>query len=392
MTLITQADRMEPIPFSGIRKVFEEANRLQKEGKKIINLGIGRPDFDTPSHIKDAAIEALNNGLVHYTSNYGAEGLLNAIKEKLAKENGIEMDEKELIVTAGVNEAVALAFFALLNPGDEVLVPNPCWPHYFRCAELVEAKSVSYPLTEEDHFNLNPKEIEKRITSKTKMIIINTPNNPTGAVASKDALEEVAALAKKYDLLVLSDEIYEKLLYEDCKHYSLASFPGMKERTLTVNGFSKAYSMTGWRIGYMAAAKPFIDAMIRVHQYTVVCATSFAQYGAESALRGSQSCVKEMRSEFDRRRKLVVDRIGEIDGLSVSVPQGAFYAFINIKSLGMSSEEAARFYLREAGVALVPGSAFGNYGEGYVRASFANSYENIKEAMDKIEVVTQSLK
>lgn len=391
MTSLTQAKRMDNIPFSGIRKVFEEANRLQNQGRNIINLGIGRPDFDTPSHIKEAAIEALKEGQVHYTSNYGTTGLLQALQEKLSGENGINVENGELIVTVGANEAITLAALGLLDPGDEVLVPDPAWLHYFYCAEMAGAKSAFYPLNEEDGFNLNPDVIESLITPKTKMLIVNSPHNPTGSVASQDALEKVSALAKKHDLIVLSDEIYEKLIYEDREHYSIASFPGMKDRTLTVSGFSKAYSMTGWRVGYVAATRPFIDAMIRVHQYTVTCATSFAQYGAEAALRGSQDCVMMMRAEFDHRRRLVLDRIDKIDGLSVSAPQGAFYAFVNVKDLGMSSEKVSRYLLHEAGVALVPGSAFGENGEGYIRVSFANSYENIDKAMGDIKDAVQDL-
>lgn len=345
-----EAKRMHQIPFSGIRKVFEEVNLLESNGKEIINLGIGRPDFDTPSHIKEAAIKAIKDGQVHYTSNYGIVGLLEALKEKLKTENGLALEDGELIVTVGANEAVSLATLALLDLGDEVLVPDPAWLHYFYCVELAGAKSVSYQLKEEDGYNLNPEEIEKLITPKTKMIIVNTPHNPTGSVASKEALEKLANLAIEHDLIVLSDEIYEKLIYEDCRHYSIASFPGMKERTLTIGGFSKAYSMTGWRIGYVAAAKPFIDAMVRVHQYTVTCATSFAQFGAEAALKGPQQNVETMRNEFNRRRKLVVECINEIDGLSVATPHGAFYAFVNVKMLGRSSEEVARYILHEAGL------------------------------------------
>lgn len=391
MRAMKQAERMDNIPFSGIRKVFEEANILEKQGREIINLGIGRPDFDTPAHIKEAAIKALNEGFVHYTSNYGTEGLIDAIKTKLEKENGVRVDKNEIIVTVGANEAVSLAMMALLDPDDEVLVPNPSWLHYFYCAELAGAKSVSYPIKEENDFMINPADIEQLITNKTKMLVVNTPHNPTGAVLSKEVLESIADIAKKHNLIVISDEIYEKLIYEDQVHYSLASFQGMQERTLVVNGFAKAYSMTGWRIGFIAGPKPFIDAMVRVHQYSVTCPTSFAQVGAEMALRGPQDCVEYMKSEFNKRRQLVVDAVNQIDGLRVVCPQGAFYAFINIKELGLTSEEAARYFLHEAGIAMVPGSAFGEYGEGYIRAAFSNSYENIAKAMNYLETATKKI-
>lgn len=383
---------MDHIPFSGIRKVFEEANRLQKEGKDIIHLGIGRPDFDTPQHIKDAAIKALKDGEVHYTSNYGHADLIDAVREKLHKDNHVYVKDNEIIITVGVNEAVSLAMMATLNPGDEILVPNPSWSHYFYCAELAGAKSVSYPLFEENNFSLNPNDIEKLITPKTKMIVVNTPHNPTGAVLDKSTLEQVASLAKKHDLLVLSDEIYEKLIYEDAVHDSIASLPNMDERTIVVNGFAKAYSMTGWRIGYLAGPKELIDAAVRVHQYTVTCATSFAQRGAEAALRGSQSCVENMRLAFDQRRKLVIDSVRKMNGLNVVPPKGAFYAFINTSNLGMTDEKAAHYFLHEANVAVVPGSAFGKFGKGYVRLAFSNSYENIAVAMERIEKQVNKIK
>lgn len=385
------ADRIDRIPFSGIRKVFEEVDRLESMGKNIINLGIGRPNFDTPGHIKDAAIKGLNDGDVHYTSNYGIPPLVTAIQNKLKQDNDIDVNQDEIIVTVGANEAVFLAFMAVLNAGDEVLIPNPSWSHYFYCAELAGATTVSYPILQENKFNIDIAHIESRITSKTKMIVLNTPHNPTGAICDKETLQDIANLAKKHNLIVLSDEIYEKLIYEDSIHYSIASLPDMAERTFVVNGFSKAYSMTGWRIGYIAGPKPYIDAMIRVHQYTVTCATSFAQLGAEAALTNSQDCVEEMKSEFDLRRQLVVESINKIDGLKVIEPKGAFYAFVDITQLGISDVEAAHLYLQEAGVAMVPGSVFGEFGEGFLRVAFSNSYSNIKKAMELISSTTEAI-
>lgn len=382
---------MDDIPFSGIRKVFEAAGQLEKQGKDIINLGIGRPNFDTPAHIKEAAKKSLDEGNVFYTSNYGTEGLRSAVAEKLKRDNGLDYEMTDVIVTVGANQAVSIAMTALLDPGDEVLVPNPSWLHYFYCADLVGAKTVSYPLLEENGFNVIPEDIEKLITPKTKMVIVNSPNNPTGSILSKESLQAIADIANKYDLIVLSDEIYEKLIYDDSVHYSIASLDGMKERTVLIHGVSKSYSMTGWRIGFAVSAnKEFISAMIRVLQYTVTCANSFAQDGAEAALRGSQQCVEDMRLQFDRRRKLVYDRINKIEGLSCIAPKGAFYCFVNIKKLGMSDQEASDYYLNEAGVAMIPGSAFGEYGAGYLRVAFSNSYENIEKAMDRIADATAS--
>lgn len=385
MSKLTQAKRMDNILFSGIRKVSERIDELQKKGEDIINLTIGRPDFDTPKNIKKAAISALEEGHVHYTSNYGIATLQKALKEKLLKENEIRLKEKELIVTVGASEAIMLAFLSILNSNDEVLIPNPSWLNYFYCAELAGAKGVSYMLLEENDYKIDIKEIENLITDNTKMIVINTPQNPTGSITGKEKLKKIAKIAQKKNIIVLSDEIYEKILYDKQQHYSIASFPGMKERTLTINGFSKAYSMTGWRIGYIAGPKELIDPLLKVHQYTVTCPTSFAQYGALEALRNSESDIAIMKNEFEKRRNLVFDRINKIPYLSLSLPKGSLYAFVNIKELNMTSEEASDYFLQRARVAMVPGSVFGRGGEGYLRLSFANSYENIEKALDNIE-------
>lgn len=377
-----EAERMQRIPFSGIRKVFEEVSRLEKQGKKVINLCIGRPDFDTPEHIKAAAKKALDDGLVHYTSNYGLDALREAIAEKLERENGVRgVGPSNVIVTAGANDAVFIAMMAFLDPGDEVIIPNPAWLHYYYCAELAGARPVSVPLRPENGYVVDPDEVERLVTPRTKMLVVNTPQNPTGAVFGAEVLERLAEIARKHDLLVLSDEIYEKLIYDGLQHVSMASLPGMWERTITVNGFSKAYSMTGWRLGYVVGPEQFVSAMIRVHQYTVTCATSFAQQGGVAALRGSQECVERMRQEFDRRRQVLIEAFCDGgQGLSMVRPRGAFYGMLDIRRTGMSSEEAARFFLREAGVAMVPGSAFGEYGEGYLRVAYSNSYENVLQA------------
>ena len=387
-----QSVKMDTIPFSGIRKVFEAAGQLEKQGKEIINLGIGRPNFDTPEFIKDAAKKAIDDGFTYYTSNYGIEPLREAIAQKFNRDNGLDMNMSDIIVAVGANQAVSIAMTAMLDPGDEVLVPNPSWLHYFYCAELCGAVAVSYPLLEENEFNVQIEEIEKLITPKTKMIIVNSPNNPTGSVLTRESLEKIAKIAEEHDLIVLSDEIYEKLLYDESKHTSIASLPGMSNRTIIINGVSKAYAMTGWRIGFVASKNPeFISAMIRVLQYTVTCASSVSQYAALAALEGPQECTEEMRVQFDRRRKLVYESINKIPGLSCICPKGAFYCFVNIKGLGITDEEASEYFLNEAGVAMIPGSAFGVYGTGYLRIAFSNSYENIEKAMGKIKEATEKL-
>ncbi|MFB0508062.1 MAG: pyridoxal phosphate-dependent aminotransferase [Thermodesulfobacteriota bacterium] len=386
------ADRMESIPFSGIRKIFEEVNRRQAVGEDIVRLEIGRPDFDTPTHIKEAARRALDEGKVHYSSNYGVPELREAIAQKLKQDNALFYDPAtEIIVTVGANEAVFIAMMALLNPGDEVLIPDPCWLHYFYCTQMTGAVPISVPMREEKGFNPHIDDFRSRITPKTRMIVINTPNNPTGAVYTSEVLEELAQLAREKDLLVLSDEIYEKMVYAGNGHFSIAGFPGMRERTVTVNGFSKIYSMTGWRLGYTAAHKDLTGAMIRIHQYTTVCATSFAQWGAIEALQGPQREAEMMVKEFDRRRKLVYGALMEMPGIEVVEPKGAFYVFPNIKSLGKSPEELSWYLLDEAKIAVVPGTVLGDYGADHIRISYANSYENLEIAMDRMRAALQKI-
>jgi len=388
-----EAKRMETIPFSSIRKVFEEVKKLERKGETIIHLEIGRPDFDTPKHIKEAAKKALDEGFVHYTSNYGILELREAIAKKLEQDNNIKVDpEKEIIVTLGTNEAILMSMLGVLNPGDEVLIPEPAWFHYRYCAKLAEAKPISIPLRPENNFQLDPQDVHSKITSRTKMLIINSPHNPTGCVQSKETLEGIAEIAQKYNLLILSDEIYEKIIYDGIRHYSIASFPGMEDRTLTINGFSKLYSMTGWRVGYVAASEKLIDCLIRVHQYTTVCACSFAQKGALSALEGPQECVNEMVKEFDRRRKLIISYLDKVEGVFYVKPQGAFYFFPSIEHFKLNSEEFVKYVLKEGKVALVPGSSFGEGGEGYVRIAYSNSYENIEEGLRRLKEILKNIK
>ena len=379
------ADRMETIPFSGIRKVFEEVIRREKAGEKIIHLNIGRPDFDTPKNIKEAAKKALDEGKVHYASNYGIPELRDAIAQKTDQENNIVYDPVgEIVVTVGANEGVLLAMMGLLNPGDEVLIPDPVWLHYFYCAQMAGAVPISVPTREENEFVPSIEDFKALLTEKTKMIVLTSPNNPTGAVASAEALDALAQLAKEKDLFVISDEIYESMVYDGNRHISIAGLPGMKERAIIVNGFSKKYSMTGWRLGWICSDKVLMSAMIRIHQYTTVCATTFAQYGAAEALTGPQDGINRMITEFDRRRGFVYDALKEMPGIKVLRPKGAFYIFPNITGTGKTSEEITGYLLDEAKIAVVPGSVFGNYGEGYIRISYANSYENLEIAMSNM--------
>ncbi|RKI64053.1 pyridoxal phosphate-dependent aminotransferase [bacterium 1xD42-67] len=386
------ANRMEALPFSEIRVMMERATQMQKDGEDVIHMEIGRPDFDTPQVIKDAANTALANGNVFYTSNYGTPELRQAIADKLKRDNDIDYKAEEILVTIGVGEGTYAAVAAFTEPGDEILVPDPVWLNYIHVPHFFGAVPVSYALKEENDYQIDLDQIEGLITPKTKMLVINTPGNPTGVVQSRETLEKLAEIAKKHDLIVVSDEIYEKLVYDGAKHISIASLPGMKERTITLNGFSKCYSMTGWRLGYVAAPVEFIKAMVRVHAYINTCAPSFVQEAGITALEKAEPDVQEMVKEYQRRRDYAVSAINAIDGLSCKNPGGAFYIFVNIKSLGKTSAEMADYLLDHAKIAAVPGSAFGPQGEGYIRLSYACSYERIVEAMERLEKAVADLK
>ena len=379
------APRMQALPFSGIRVMMERANRMARDGIDVIHMEIGRPDFDTPQLIKDALYQSVQGGNVFYTSNYGTNELRQAICRKLARDNRITYAPEEILVTVGVGEGTYAAIAAFLNEGDEILVPDPVWLNYIHVPQFFGAKPVTYGLREENNYQIDPAEIARLITPQTKMLILNTPGNPTGTVQTRETLEALAALAEKNDLIVVSDEIYEKLVYGGAEHVSFASLPGMRERTITLNGFSKCYSMTGWRLGYAAAPKEFIQAMVRVHQYINTCAPSFVQEAGITALEQGEAEIERMRLEYERRRDYAVRAINAIDGLSCVVPNGAFYIFVNIRPLGMTSREAADYLLDTAHVATVPGSAFGAHGEGYLRLSYACAFDRIVEAMARIE-------
>lgn len=386
------ASRMEALPFSEIRVMMEKATQMQKNGEDVIHMEIGRPDFDTPAVIKQAANTALANGNVFYTSNYGSPELRQAIAAKLQRDNGVDYKAEEILVTIGVGEGTYAAIAAFTEAGDEILVPDPVWLNYIHVPHFFGAVPVSYALKEENDYQINLDELEGLITPKTKMLVINTPGNPTGVVQSMETLEALAELAKKHDLIVVSDEIYEKLVYGSARHISIAALPGMKERTITLNGFSKCYSMTGWRLGYAAAPVEFIKAMVRVHAYINTCAPSFVQEAGITALEKAEPDVQEMVKEYQRRRDYAVSAINAIDGLSCKTPGGAFYIFVNIKALGKTSAEMADYLLDHAKIAAVPGSAFGPQGEGYIRLSYACSYERIVEAMERLKKAVADLK
>lgn len=389
---VRQANRMEKIQLSGIRNVFEKVGEMERRGEKIIHMEIGEPDFDTFIHIKDSAKRALDEGIVHYTPSAGLPELREAIAKKLFRDNGIEIDpRKELLITIGATEAVFLCMVGILNPGDEILVPEPMFIYYADWGEFAGAKTVSVPLREEENFRLKPEDIDRCATPNSRMLVLNSPHNPTGTVLDQDSLAAISEVAQKHDLIVLSDEVYEKMVYDGAKHYSIASFPGMKSRTLTINSFSKTFSMTGWRLGYVVGNPNLIEALLKVHQHTVACPVSFAQKGALAALTSSQQCVDEMVEEFDRRRKLVVARLSLIDGVKLVRPQGAFYVFASIKALGKSSQEIADYLLEEAKVAVVPGSCFGSLGEGYIRIAYSTSHDHLEEGLSRIKVALTKL-
>ena len=385
------AARMNRMAPSGIRKVNEKALAMERAGERVLHFEIGRPDFDTPEYIKRAAEQALADGKVHYTSNFGLMELRQAIADKLKRENNVDYTASEVLVTVGLSEAVFAVLATILEEGDEILVPDPVWLNYINVPNLLGAKAVTYGLTEETGFQMNLEEVKAKITPKTRAIVIITPNNPTGGVLSEDVLKELAEIAVSNDLMVISDEVYERLVYDGAKHISIASLPGMKERTFTMNGMSKAYAMDGWRLGYVAAPEEYILAMNKFHQHNTTCAPNFVQVAAIAALNEEGDEVKEMVKEYQRRRDYAVKAINEIPGLHCECPKGAFYIFINCKSLNMKSADLSAYLLEEAKIALVPGDVFGPGGEGYLRMSFANSYENVVEGCAQLKKGVEQL-
>ena len=374
---------------SGIRKFFD----IVHEMKDAISLGVGEPDFDTPWHIRDEGIYSLEKGRTFYTSNAGLKELKIEIDKYLKRRFGVSYDyNNEIMVTVGGSEAIDIAMRAMLDPGDEVLIPQPSYVSYLPCCVLANGTPVIIELKAENRFRLTPEELEAAITPKTKLLVLPFPNNPTGAIMEKEDLEKIAEVVKKYDLFVLSDEIYSELTYTGNNHVTIASLPGMKERTITLNGFSKAYSMTGWRLGYAACNEEIVKTVNKLHQHVVTCATSFVQKAGVVALKEEKNEVTDMVKEYQRRRDYAVKAINEIDGLSCRCPKGAFYIFINIEKLGMSGQEFAPLLLENAKVAMVPGDVFGSEGDHYIRMSFANSYENVVEGCKRLKEFVEKIR
>ena len=374
---------------SGIRKFFD----IVSEMKDAITLGVGEPDFDTPWHIRDEGIYSLEKGKTFYTSNAGLKELKIEIDRYLTRRCGISYDyNSEILVTVGGSEAIDIAMRAMLDPGDEVLIPQPSYVSYEPCCILANGTPVIIELKAENQFRLTAAELEAAITPKTKLLVLPFPNNPTGAIMEKADLEAVAEVVKKYDLYVISDEIYSELTYtEDTSHVSIASLPGMKERTILINGFSKAYAMTGWRLGYACGPEVIIKQMTKIHQFAIMCAPTTSQYAAVEALKNGDEDVAKMREEYNGRRRYLMHRFKEM-GLDCFEPFGAFYVFPCIKEFGMTSDEFATALLNAQKVAVVPGTAFGTCGEGFIRISYAYSLDVLRKAMDRIEAFITQLR
>lgn len=374
------ADKVVDIKPSGIRKFFD----IVSEMDDVISLGVGEPDFDTPWHIRDEGIYSLEKGKTFYTSNSGLKELRMEICNYLKRRVNVEYDwAKEVIITVGGSEAIDIGLRAMINPGDEVLIPQPSYVSYEPCAILADATPVIIDLKAENEFRLTAKELEDAITDKTKLLILPFPNNPTGAIMERADLEAIAEVVIKHDLFVMSDEIYSELTYKD-EHVSIASLPGMRERTILINGFSKAYAMTGWRLGYACGPQEIIQQMTKIHQFAIMCAPTTSQYAAVEALKNGDADVEEMRTSYNQRRRFLMESFRKM-GLECFEPYGAFYVFPCIKEFGMTSDEFATRFLEEEKVAVVPGTAFGDSGEGFLRISYAYSLEKLRLAMDKME-------
>lgn len=371
---------------SGIRKFFDVVSEMPD----AISLGVGEPDFDTPWHIREEGIYSLEHGRTYYTSNAGLKELKQEICNYLRRKNHLNYEEKQILVTVGGSEAIDAALRAMVDPGDEVLIPEPCYVSYLPCTQLTYAVPVPIPLQEKNEFQLTGAEVEANCTDKTKVLILPFPNNPTGAVLSRENLADIAKVCVEHDLFVISDEIYSELTYGDQKHISIAEFPGMAERTVVINGFSKAYAMTGWRLGYAAGPLEIIKQMIKIHQFAIMCAPTTSQYAAVEALRNGDDDVKMMTEAYNQRRRYLLHELRRI-GMDCFEARGAFYVFPSIKKYGMTSEEFATRLLEEQKVAVVPGSAFGASGEGYIRISYAYSLESLKQALERVEKFVNSL-
>lgn len=370
---------------SGIRRFFDAASTMSN----VISLGVGEPDFDTPWHVREEGIYSLEKGRTFYTGNSGLLELREEIGRYLDRRFGLFYSADEILVTVGGSEAIDIGFRTMLDPGDEVIIPEPCYVSYLPCVKLAGGVPVRLPLEEKDQFKLTKEKLLSAITDKTKILVLPFPNNPTGAILNREELQIIADIVKEHDLFVMSDEIYSELNYEG-GHVSIASIPGMRERTIVINGFSKSYAMTGWRLGYAAGPKEIMKQMLKIHQFVIMCAPTTSQYAAIEALRNGDEDVRRMRESYDERRRFLVNALNEM-GLPCFEPKGAFYVFPNISAYGMTSEEFARRLLEQERVAVVPGTAFGECGEGFLRISYAYSIDNLKKALDKIEKFIDTL-
>ncbi len=380
------SERVVNLPPSGIRKFFDVVNEMDD----AISLGVGEPDFDTPWHIREEGIYSLEKGRTFYTSNSGLKDLKVEICNYLKRRCDVLYDpNSEVLVTVGGSEAIDLALRAMLEPGDEVLIPQPSYVSYVPCTILANGTPVVIELEEKDDFRLTPEKLLEKITPKSKILILPFPNNPTGAIMEREDLEKIAKIVEEKDLFVISDEIYCELTYSG-RHVTIASLPGMRERTVLINGFSKSYAMTGWRLGYAAAPREILQQMLKIHQYAIMCAPTTSQYAAISALRNGDEDVEQMREAYSQRRRYLVHALREM-GLDCFEPYGAFYVFPSIKKFGMTSDEFATRLLQEEKVAVVPGTAFGDCGEGFLRISYAYSLESLKVALDRIRRFVERL-
>ena len=381
------ADKVVDIKPSGIRKFFDIVSEMQD----AISLGVGEPDFDTPWHIRDEGIYSLEKGRTFYTSNAGLKDLRQEICNTIQRKQGVTYDwQHEVLVTVGGSEAIDIGLRAMCNPGDEVLIPQPSYVSYEPCAVLAGATPVIIDLKAENEFRLTPEALEAAITPKTKLLVMPFPNNPTGAIMEKKDLEKIADIVREHDLYVISDEIYSELTYLE-RHVTIASLQGMRDRTIVINGFSKSHAMTGWRLGYACGPRIIIEQMLKIHQFAIMCAPSTSQYAGVEALRNGDEDVAAMREEYNGRRRYLLHRFKEM-GLSCFEPFGAFYVFPCIKEFGMTSEEFATELLNQQKLAVVPGTAFGDCGEGFVRISYAYSLDNLKKAMNRMEAFITDLR
>ncbi|MFP4152415.1 MAG: pyridoxal phosphate-dependent aminotransferase [Alkalispirochaeta sp.] len=387
------ADRLSTVPFSGIRRVFDAVKKLEDEGRDVIHWQIGRTDFDSLQTAKDAAAASMQRGEVHYAPNRGVPALRKAIAARAKIDSGLDVDqETQVIVMAGANEGIMVSMMAFINPGDEVIIPNPNWHHYKSTVALAGGVPVEVETSEKDNFSLKAELVAEKITPRTKMICVTSPGNPTGCTEPMENLKAIAELAIRHNLIVISDEIYNRIYFGDGETSpTIYSLPGMAERTIVINGFSKTYSMDGWRLGWTVASPELTMHLLKIRQYTTVCVNTFIQHGAAAALSGDQTEIDKRIAEFGARRKIIVEGLQSIPGVTLAVPDGAFYAFPNLSAFGKSSKEIADYLLFDHGIATVAGSVFGSAGEGHVRIAYSCSTEECERGIERLRSALEAL-